>query len=425
MKTSTRLLLAALATCPYLLPAQPYTGGRHTRHRFAQLTVGIDGRALLPAGPKGTTGYETRAIIGGTHFWGHADFYIAIPTLSSSSNTRTGAETGMRLYPWAIKSGGLRPYAGIGIAPITYQQGAGTRLTRLRTPLYAGLTYCAGRHQLTADAGWNYNNRILYYTSTTQSTQRALQSLMLGVGYKWMLETTLSAEKNWLSGRTKKLTDTLARRRRLNGFTLAAGPSSLFYTKPSAYTGSYPYLDNLKVTAVFADLGIGYYWHRPDVQLNVAYRGYADVLKAYGHTLSVSRRSLAVECYKFLADYHGFVPFAGAAISHEWLSVTESLPGASATHHGPKLLSPGVTFGWDIRPDRLQSFYLRTNLRYFPGLDVAMPTGQAISLSGLEVNFIQLVVFPGRMFGKRHRPGLTTPTHLSGTSNTRAQESSF
>jgi len=58
----------------------------------------------------------------------------------------------------------------------------------------------------------------------------------------------------------------------------------------------------------------------------------------------------------------------------------------------------GITFGWDIRPNRAQYFLLRTNLRWYPKLELSVVEGQAVSLNALEFNFIQLVVFPGRMF---------------------------
>ena len=51
-----------------------------------------------------------------------------------------------------------------------------------------------------------------------------------------MLETTLSAEKNWESGRTKEVTDILAERGRLNGLYLGAGISSAFWLNESSFS---------------------------------------------------------------------------------------------------------------------------------------------------------------------------------------------
>jgi hypothetical protein len=59
-----------------VLEAQPYVEGGQTRHRFAQTTLGTDARVFGPADAI-TSGslQDTRLIIGGTHFWGHADFF--------------------------------------------------------------------------------------------------------------------------------------------------------------------------------------------------------------------------------------------------------------------------------------------------------------------------------------------------------------
>jgi len=43
---------------------------------------------------------ETRLIIGETHFWGHAHFYIAFPVTSfGKTGFTTGAETGSKILP--------------------------------------------------------------------------------------------------------------------------------------------------------------------------------------------------------------------------------------------------------------------------------------------------------------------------------------
>ena len=72
---------------------QPYVTGGNTRHRFAQTTIGIDYRIYLNYASESSTFNssgaiekfklknqdEVRLIIGGTHFWGHSDFYVVDP----------------------------------------------------------------------------------------------------------------------------------------------------------------------------------------------------------------------------------------------------------------------------------------------------------------------------------------------------------
>jgi hypothetical protein len=70
--------------------SQVYTE-KQTRHRFAQLNLGFDFQSSFGGSTKYldaqgnmqslnlSNSLSPRFLIGGTHFWGHADFYIAIP----------------------------------------------------------------------------------------------------------------------------------------------------------------------------------------------------------------------------------------------------------------------------------------------------------------------------------------------------------
>lgn len=60
----------------------------------------------------------------------------------------------------------------------------------------------------------------------------------------------------------------------------------------------------------------------------------------------------------------------------------------------------GLTFGWDIRPNNIQSWILRTNLRWYPNLAIELDQNSKVSFDNLEFNFIQLIIYPNRMFGK-------------------------
>jgi hypothetical protein len=412
-RTSTvvPILLAALALLPQAVKAQPYMEGGNTRHRFAQLTLGTDVRCF-PAGgiltypnqPLSHThdGFgEGRLVFGGTHFWGHADFYVAIPVVHvGNRNTSTSVETGARVFPWRIEARKVRPYLGTGWMLTHFQQGDGPEHVRHNLPVTAGLVYNRGTHLFELGGGFNPASAQPYYTAMDEVSTVHMQPLWLSMGYRLMLETTASAERDWQSGRTRILTDTLAALGRLNGLTIAIGLSSATFLRQSSHTAStIPFIGHHAFTKVFPDLGIGYYFHRPDVQFNLAFRSTRSSISAYGHSQHVKRTAYTMEAFRFLTDYHGFALFAGPAISYERLRVTESYPDGESVSGSSNLLRPGLTFGWDIRPNRLQSWYLRTNLRWVPNLAVAMPSGGKGFLDQLEFNFIQLVVFPGRMRG--------------------------
>jgi hypothetical protein len=397
-----------------LLFAQPYVEGGNTRHRFAQLNLGFDVKGFSKLGSESffyndfgdlesfelNDFYQSRIIIGGTHFWGHADFLIAIPIIESKGNEfSSGVETTFRYYPWRIENHKIRPFVGLSVMNSNFKQGMGTKHIRWKFPLSGGFTFNHKKNLVEVSLGYTHRNVHEYYINPTEKFTIRTQAVSLSVGYKIMLDNTLGAEKDWLSGRTKLLTDTLAKLKRLDGFTLAFGPSSAFFTSKSSHTTLVaPYADQQKIPNVFLEYGLGYYTHKADLQLNLAFRTNKSTISAYDYKQDVRRSSLTFEMYKFLTDFHGFAIFLGPSINYENLKVQEKLPNQPESTSSKELIRPGVTFGWDIRPNRIQSFYLRTNLRWHPKLDVSMSSGKNVRLDQLEFNFIQLVVFPGRMF---------------------------
>ena len=393
--------------------AQPYVSGGKTRHRFAQLNLGVDTRSFF--GPSATTEMnaagesqkvsiqnpaEMRMTIGGTHFWGHADFYVAIPVARfGASGIGTSVETGARYFPWRIEDKKLRPFAGVAWTPEWYKQGDGVKQFRHRFPLSAGLVYSRGPHLFELSVGYMPARERNYYISPANEVHVSTQPYWIAAGYKIMLETSAGAEPGWKSGKTARLTEELGTSGKLDGLTLAVGPSTAFFLKGSSYNAeAAPYLGSPKFASTFPEYGIGYYWHKHDLQVNLAYRRAATQLEAYGYRQKLSRRALTAEAYKFFADYHGFAPFAGAALSGEWLEVREEGTAAGERTTRWSGVKPGIVAGWDIRPNRLMTWYLRTNIRWFPNLDVDMAGDKRVSMDQLEVNIIELVVFPNRMF---------------------------
>ncbi len=392
--------------------AQPYVMGGQTRHRFAQMMVGLDVRNFPGSNtlttrttPTGSISldkieplWEGRLTIGGLHFWGHADFFIAIPFLPNGSDFSTSVETGGRYFPWRIEHKKLRAFVGVSLLPTVYKQKEGAGLFRFKVPLSAGLMYNRGPHLLELTAGYDLQADDRYYINTTQEANITTPAVWLALGYKFMFETTLSAEKRWQTGRAHTLADTLGKVGRLDGFTVSMGPSSAFFLKPSEHNANtVTYLHNHKIANIFPEFGLGYYWHCPDVQINLTFRDIKSEMEAYGLTQESRRTALTMEGFKFLFDYHGFVPFVGLALSYERLKVNETSTSGHLDFGAFTGLKPGLTFGWDIRPDRLQIFYLRTSLRWFPDLSVDM-SGGAFRFDQIEFNFIQLVILPERIF---------------------------
>ena len=400
---------------------------KQTRHRFAQLNLGIDFQTSLGGSTKYldapgnsqslnlTNSYSPRFLIGGTHFWGHADFYIGIPlfstTLKKDNQEITalrGVETVFKYYPIRIEHNKLRPYIGTSFAPFYFEQrnnnflySSGPELTHTSFPLHGGITFNSKNHLIELGLAWNYQNQQDYYISRTHIERINTPPINATLSYKFILETTLSAEKDWESGRTKEVTDFLTERGRLNGLFVGAGISSAFWLKQSEYNKTTrPYINKYS-TSIMPDFSLGYYLHNPDLNIAISYRGYGASTNTYGAIQKLNRKSFLFEATKYLFDYHGFVPFVGPTISYENLSFYENFEGQLTLNTSEVKFGYGLIFGWDIRPNRIQSWILRTNLRWYPNLFLEVQPTSKVSFDNLEFNFIQLIIYPNRMIKRK------------------------
>lgn len=422
MKKISFVLLSFILSSQLVI-SQAYIN-KQSRHRFAQLSLGVDietnyGGSTKFLNENGElqnldlpSTYIPRFLIGGTHFWGHADFYIAIPLLRSQLEENNqviqylrGVETVFKYYPWRIENDKITPYIGFSIAPFYFEQsnknlnyGNGPELNHTNFPLLGGITYNSGNHLFEFGVAWNYTNKQDYYITRTEKESIITPPIYMNLSYRYLLETTLSAEEDWESGRTQAVTDKLASQGKLDGFYLGAGLSSAFWLGKNSYNETEkPYIEGY-TTSIMPDFTLGYYLHNPDLNIALGYRDYGTSTNTYGAAQSLNRQSVVLELTKYLLDYHGFAPFLGPSISYENLSFDESFEGQKLNDISDDRIGYGLTFGWDIRPNRIQSWLLRTNLRWFPSMDIDMNNGGSVSFNNLEFNFIQLIIYPDRMF---------------------------
>ena len=420
MKTVLLLITFALTGLSSL--AQPYVSGGNTRHRFAQMYMGLNAQ-LVPSGGqfvyRGSDGQQLTGTvptqlrphltIGALHFWGHADFYVTFPVGGNlirrpdgepTASYDPGIETGARMYPWRLEAGKVRPFVGVAFTTSSFrqlvagQQPDAPSLNRSLFPLQAGLTFATKHSLLEAGVAYRTRSSFNYYIDRSTVVTMAVPSTWFWLGIKWYFDTTLPAEKDYAN--TQRLEQRLIRHNQLSGLALAIGPSSAFFTRKSVYNSeTCPYLQPYGVN-VFPEFGIGYYDQPHEIHFNLAYRQNSSDKNGFGLSQQLHRRSLALEAYRFLGDYHGFVPFIGPSLSLEYLTVDETdQPAQTNTSRTHTTLKPGITFGWDIRPTKLESIVLRTNLRYIPNLNVTMPNGKSVAFDQLEFNFIQAVWYPG------------------------------
>lgn len=396
-----------------------------TKHRFAQTSVGLyygwtpawDAAFNQPLGDQRFFAFAPQSSaainLSGLHFWGKVDFWINIPLWQSphpsEQNYRfsRGVETGVKYFlvgnPYDSP---LSLFAGLSFNNIRFRylgldrsaQDRGIELNNTRYPLHFGLARILNnRHYLELSATWFYDNEIDYFFSRESSRRMGVPPVHFNLGYRFLFDSTVSAESDFLSGRTEQLVRALEERKKLNAFSLALGPSSAFFTRENNFNREVsPFLGQPNGARLYLDFGLGYYFHKPDAHLNLAFRNISTTSAAYGQEQRLSRRALSLDMYKFLFDYNGFVPFIGLSPSLERLQVAVSEEGRMLIDQTGEFFRMGLVVGWDIRPSRLQSFILRTNLRYFPNLSV-QGENHHFHFDQLEINFIQVVFYLNRM----------------------------
>lgn len=411
-----------LMVMPFFLFSQPYLGKQaKTRHRFAQTVFGLDVQNSLGGnsafvnslGAKESfrlnTQIKPRLYVSGIHFWGHMEFYFAVQLYKKQKiqyrdiyyNFSQSDIFGTKIYPWVVQRNKLRPYLGFSISGLNYSQfnkenGKGLTLVRVKIPILAGLNYCTGPFHFDLGISYNYDNKVGYYITENQKTTLSLPPLMIGITFKKWFETTASAEKEYLDGTTEKKYNKLSAQKKLSSWFFGIGPSSAFFTKLSLYNEArFAYMEKPNA-AFFPEVSAGYFYEPYRLHFGSAFRHNRSSKSGYDVTQKHMRTSLAFESFKYLFDYHGFNPYLGICSSIEQLRFTHMMQGYPTFTQQKTKAGFGVIFGWDICPNKLQWFTLRTNLRYFPNLHLAGSNGNKISFDQLEFNFIQMIFYPTR-----------------------------
>lgn len=399
-----------------------------TRTSFAKMYIGLDfqqtqGGSTQYITPRGTVadanfGASTtpRFLIGGTHFWGHADFYVAfniakpmgqaLPNADFTKlNINRGVELGLHYYPMAIKVGTIRPYIGLGLQSFNYYQGSKAKdidyttipqISKNYFPFHAGLTYASPMFLFKIGAEYQTQTEFKYAISRVSDGNLKLNPFTINASMKfWFNSNAGLATKAGLSS-VKRGLNTLSKYHKLNAFYVGIGPSGSLQMSPSGYVNDkYPFLSRERRGGSITDLTAGYYLHKPDMNIGLSYRNIRSSNSGYDALLRFQRKSYMLETYKFLGDYHGFVPFVGPTLAYEDLAMTDTDKGKSQTFTDKKI-ALGIILGWDIRLTRSEWWILRTNLRYTPNLHFKAE-GKKVMFDDLEFNFIQFTFFPERL----------------------------
>lgn len=399
-----------------------------SRFRFASTHIGLDvlgvpsGSApVLMAGAVDPFAVDVpaqgvaRFTIGGLHFWGRADFYVAIPLrgveasaevpASVDIENRLGIEVGARAFAVPLRPGRVSPYAGIAFTSGSYEQSraetSGPELDYRRLALQAGVAWMNRLGSLEAGVQFLPSSSLDYPLSRTRSTTIDLPAIGAWIGFKRHTDATLDNERRRASGELVRAELRLAERSALSGFTVQAGVTTAFTASTSSYNvEARPFLGTRLPPATGPDIGLGYYFHDIDAAVNVSFRRFVQRQNAFGVEQEGRRTAAGIEAIKFLGDYHGFVPFVGPVLGFEATAVEEWDNGVQVTSVERTTWRPGIVAGWDIRPTRSGWFVLRTNLRYTPGSRVETASGQHVAFDHVEVDFIQLVLYPQRLLAR-------------------------
>lgn len=397
--------------------AQPYTKSK-TRHRFAFTYVGL-GAQITPS--SGVLFWEDKQLpfpsvvaprftIGGIHFWGHVDFNMNIPLSYLGDKTvapetemhaRSGGDLSARLYPWRIEYGKVRPFLGIGWNEYVVSlrnEGLGSRTDLfVTTSLLTGVSFAFKGYHLNAEFMWMPNNSREFYSSRTDKHVFQLPKSYFSLSLVKHFEGTLREEKNFLNGKTKELEKKLSKENKLNSFSIGIAPSGSYFLQAPKFGGSASSLP--RHTGVFnMEYSIGYLVHQAGFHAGLTFREFTSQVESFGFDDLMRRRSLALEAFWFFWDYNGFVPFIGPTLSFErWASGRFENDVQQGGTQRTRLISPGIIFGWDILASPLETWVLRTNLRYYPFQKVRNAEGKWSPVDQFEFNFIQLVVYPSRI----------------------------
>ncbi len=361
------------------------------RFNFAQMHLGYEYSQMNLKIPTITNPIEEQAeihniVFGGWHFWGMADFYLAFPVQTHEEKGRTfspGVETAFRWYPTPISVDKLRPFLGIGFNFTKYQQDPNApNKTNIGYPINAGLSLANRNFQLELGVRYQQDPSFNYFISTSQQRTFEAENTSFFVAIKRIVDTTVRAKRH---GQINQKT----------GFYpfVGVGPSAAWITagENSYFKQNTPWIDGDVAINIFPEISAGVHWknsatlsHRTIFQ--VAWRQFNYTLKGYESHYNLGYNSFAFEIAQTLFDYHGFVPFVGLSYNN----VKTSISGDISSKENLSLI--GALFGWDILPIGTRSpWALRTNLRWYPKVELTLEDDQTVAFPNFEFNFIQWI----------------------------------
>lgn len=340
----------------------------------------------------------------------------------------TGMETGFSVFPMASGSKRIEPFFGGSCMPAFIAPGGAGKLLsginnatvdQLFTPLHVGLSMKIDDVRLTLSGAYLPQNGFDVYLQPDVTEHYQLSPFMGRVHLAYVLPSVAERTDNCTTGNLKLRTADYVARKKLSGLTLAIGLGQGYHVQQSPLFEAYPFLVSPTNSGMFLDLGLGLYIASKDIQVNYSYRRREYELDdmytfSYTHPKSfyqfsyIARTARTFEVYKFWYDWSGIAFFAGPAISIEDLHAHISYnldsvgPGVFAIYDNSTSIQPGISAGWEFRPDRLKWVYLRSTIRWMPFLAIDTENNGKFYADQLEFTGIQLFILPFR-WGRSYR----------------------
>ncbi|MCZ4408232.1 hypothetical protein O3Q51_05400 [Cryomorphaceae bacterium 1068] len=373
--------------------------GQKDKYKFAQTYVGAQLDAF--GGSNSPEYMAGRLLMGGTHFWQKADFYISIPLFTSRIGGEDwhyseGVITGFRYLPFGLSRKGPRPFIGVQWITPELRIGDGPLFETSRFGLEVGLNIVFGSfYTLELSTHHVFNNEVNYAISREGSAPIEASDFGLSIALKKYFDTTanLSSEKS--KADVKQRYDGFAEEGKLSTWNVAIGLSANVSVSDVPMLEAYDFMPDRPPLTLYPDVAVGYYFHELDAGVRASWRPMKLQDEAYSLDYIIRQHRLGLEGFKFLFDYKGFVPFLGFSVGSDYIKAEINDGDLPKIQDDYSALSYGISFGWDIRPTDTEAWILRTNLRYLiqsdSNADIANATGR-----NLEINFIQMVIYPSR-----------------------------
>lgn len=387
--------------CLNSLASTTLSGQKH-RFNFAQSYLGLQSD-VLPAFTANQPAYfAQRLILGGTHFWYRADFYISFPLFVASATPDNqhfseGVITGARYLPFGPGKKWPLPFAGVQWMTPSVQLTDGPEMQRNRLGLEFGLSSVVMKKQTLelrvqhmVGSSWDYP------VSRTEILPVEVPAWNFSVAFKRYIDVTAgNATPNGQQflNRARKVFEN---ERVMSAWSLAIGLSSNIPLSNYDFALEAEYFPPVPRAALLPDIALSYYWQKPDFGISFSWRPVSFNQAAYGHEWKMTEHRIAAECQKFLFDYHGFVPFVGLSLGAVHQNFSERDHEYLIHRQIGWRPAAALVLGWDIRPTDVEWFILRTNLRYLPPIG-RIRGDRLLNAHHLEVNFIQFVLYPQRL----------------------------